>query len=40
MDVRLAEIVEQLGGELIGPPDLPLRALRASHQRGSRTLAS
>lgn len=34
MDVRLAEIVEQLGGELIGPPDLPLAGLASLASAG------
>jgi len=34
MDVRLAEIVEQLGGELIGPPDLPRAGLASLASAG------
>ena len=33
-NVRLAEIVEQLGGELIGPPDLPLTGLASLASAG------
>lgn len=34
MDVRLAEIVGQLGGELVGPPELPLSGLASLASAG------